>query len=489
MKELLTKANQSVEQLARHVKDRYYPAYHIAAQAGWINDPNGLIYFKGKYHAFFQHYPYSENWGPMHWGHVTSDDLVHWQHLPIALAPSDSYDKDGCFSGSAVDDNGVLALIYTGHVWLNQAGDDSAVREVQCLATSKDGIHFEKQGVVLTPPDGIMHFRDPKVWRQDNQWFMVVGARNQQDIGQVLLYRSDNLRDWQFDQILAQTTDPDVYMMECPDFFPLGDKYILMFSPQGMKPKGYQYRNRFQSGYLVGEWKPGSSFKVIQQFTELDHGHDFYAPQSFISKDNRRMIIGWMDMWDSVMPSKADKWAGVLTLPRELTLSKDNQVLMKPLDDITLLRVEPKTLLNLQLKSGQQDLKLNSLQCELIVQIDMTKTIAERAGLALAASPDGKESTLLYIDNQAKRLILDRANSGEGVQGYRSIPLPQGDSLTLRIFIDHSSVEVFVNQGEAAFTSRIYPTGDERTIYLFAENGELAIKQINYWYLENMNGK
>lgn len=170
-------------------------------------------------------------------------------------------------------------------------------------------------------------------------------------------------------------------------------------------------------------------------------------------------------------------------------LSKDNQVLMKPLDDITLLRVEPKTLLNLQLKSGQQDLKLNSLQCELIVQIDMTKTMAERAGLALAASPDGKESTLLYIDNQAKRLILDRAKSGEGVQGYRSIPLPQGDSLTLHIFIDHSSVEVFVNQGEAALTSRIYPTGDERTIYLFAENGELAIKQINYWYLENMNGK
>lgn len=489
MKELLTKGNQAVEKLAKYVKDRYYPAYHIAAKAGWINDPNGLIYFKGKYHVFFQHYPYDENWGPMHWGHAVSDDLVEWKHLPIALAPSDDYDKDGCFSGSAVDDNGVLALIYTGHVWLNKAGDDSAVREVQCLATSIDGINFEKQGLILTPPEGIMHFRDPKVWRENNRWFMVIGARNQQDIGQVLLYCSDDLRHWEFDQILAETPDTDVYMMECPDFFPLGDKYILMFSPQGMQPKQYQYRNRFQSGYVVGDWQLGDTFKITKKFTEMDHGHDFYAPQSFLAKDHRRIVIGWMDMWDSPMPSKADKWAGALTLPREITLSKDNQVLIKPIAEVEKLRGESETFLNLELKNIKKDLKLNSRQCELIIQINLTKTTAERAGLALAASADGKESTLLYVDNQSKRLILDRSNSGSGVQGYRSIPLPGVDVLTLRIFIDRSSVEVFVNEDHAVLTSRIYPTHDDRTIYLFAENGELSVEQINYWYLINMNQK
>ncbi|WP_392551516.1 glycoside hydrolase family 32 protein [Orbus wheelerorum] len=486
MKALLTKGNQAVEDLAKQVKDRYYPAYHIAAKAGWINDPNGLVYFNGKYHAFFQHYPYNENWGPMHWGHVVSDDLVHWQHLPIALAPSEDYDIDGCFSGSAVDDNGVLALIYTGHVWLKEPGDDSAIREVQCLAISHDGINFEKQGVVLTPPDGIMHFRDPKVWRQANKWFMVVGARDQQDVGQVLLYSSNDLRHWNFEQVLAKTDDPDVYMMECPDFFPLGDKYVLLFSPQGMKANGYEYRNRFQSGYLVGEWQPGSPFKIVREFTEMDNGHDFYAPQTLIAKDGRRIAIGWMDMWESPMPSKADKWAGALTLPRELTLASDNKVLSKPVREIKSLRGDAQEFTRIELKSTKQDLQIASNQCELIVKIDLSKTSAERAGLELSASKDCNESTLIYIDNQAKRLVLDRARSGEGVQGYRSIPLPAGDVLTLHIFVDHSSIEVFVNQDQAVLTSRIYPTHDERTIYLFAENGELVVEKINYWYLNKM---
>lgn len=487
MKALVAKGNAAVDELVQHVKDRYYPAYHIAARAGWINDPNGLVYFNGQYHAFFQHYPYNENWGPMHWGHVVSDDMVHWQHLPIALAPSEDYDKDGCFSGSAVDDNGVLALIYTGHVWLKEPGDDSAIREVQCLAISHDGIHFEKQGVVLTPPEGIMHFRDPKVWRQNDKWYMVVGARDQQDVGQVLLYSSDNLRHWAFEQVLAKTNDPDVYMMECPDFFPLGDKYILMFSPQGMKAKGYQYRNRFQSGYLVGDWKPGSPYKITQEFTEMDNGHDFYAPQSFIAKDGRRVAIGWMDMWESAMPSKADKWAGTLTLPRELILSEGCKVRSRPVSEMELLRGDVKHFADLQLKNAKQDLALNSNQCELIVDIDLIKTTAERAGLALAASKDSTEATYVIVDNQAKRLIIDRSHSGEGVQGYRSIPLPAGDKLTLRIFVDHSSIEIFVNNDEAVLTSRFYPTHEERTVMLFAENGELSIPQLHYWHIHNMD--
>lgn len=486
MKALVAKGNEVVEALTTHVKSRYYPAYHIAAKAGWINDPNGLVYFNGQYHAFFQHYPYNENWGPMHWGHVVSDDLVHWQHLPIALAPSEDYDKDGCFSGSAVDDNGTLALIYTGHVWLKSPGDDSAIREVQCLAISHDGINFEKQGVVLTPPEGIMHFRDPKVWRQDGRWFMVVGARDKQDVGQVLLYSSADLRQWQFEQVLAKTNDPDVFMMECPDFFPLGDKFVLMFSPQGMKAKGYQYRNRFQSGYLVGDWQPGAPFNIVREFTEMDNGHDFYAPQSLLAKDGRRVAIGWMDMWESAMPSKADKWAGALTLPRELILTADNKVLSQPIIELKSLRGEQVTLTNQLLKSSRQDLNLDSHQCELIVSIDLTKTNAERSGLVLAAAKDGSEGTLLYVDNQAGRLVLDRSLSGEGVQGYRSIALPQGEKLTLHIFVDHSSIEVFVNDNQAVMTSRIYPTHDIRTIALFAENGELCVENINYWSLNNM---
>lgn len=162
MNTALAQADHAVEALRAERRDEYYPQFHLAPPAGWINDPNGLICIDGVYHAFFQHHPYSEHWGPMHWGHATSRDLIRWQHQPIALAPDTPYDKDGCFSGCAVDDNGVLTLIYTGHVWLGEPGDDSQVREVQCLATSEDGLGFVKHGPVLAAPDGIQHFRDPK---------------------------------------------------------------------------------------------------------------------------------------------------------------------------------------------------------------------------------------------------------------------------------------------------------------------------------------
>lgn len=487
MKDQIINANQSVEQGAKQVKSRYYPAYHIAAKSGWINDPNGLIYFNGQYHAFFQHHPFSERWGEMYWGHVVSDDLVHWRYLPIALAPSEPYDKDGCFSGSAVDDNGVLTLFYTGHVLLNNNESQGLIHQVQCIATSQDGIHFIKQGIVLAPPEGIMHFRDPKVWRQGDCWYMVLGVCDSENIGQVWLYHSKDLYHWQFDQILAKVDDPDVYMMECPDFFPLGDKYILMFSPQGMQAKGYQYRNRFQSGYIVGEWQPGETFKICQPFTELDFGHDYYAPQSFLTADKRRIVIAWMDMWDSVMPSQADKWAGALSLPRELHLSSDNKLIISPITELQLLRSKAVLSHDIEVINGKQDLLLDSWQCELVIKIDLNKTDAERAGIAFTASNDDNQFTLLYIDNQAQRLILDRAFSGSGVMGYRSIAIPEGQILELHIFIDHSSIEVFVNHGMATLTSRFYPTYEQRTIKVFAENGKLVIDQLEYWYLKNIH--
>lgn len=176
MKQRLALAQSALEKLCARRGNAWYPIFHLAPPAGWMNDPNGLIYFNGRYHAFFQHHPASAYQGPMHWGHATSTDMLHWQHEPVALAPGDKYDRDGCFSGSAVDDDGVLSLIYTGHICLEDRGNDSIIREVQCLATSHDGIHFEKQGCVLTPPEGIMHFRDPKVWHEEGSWWMVIGA-------------------------------------------------------------------------------------------------------------------------------------------------------------------------------------------------------------------------------------------------------------------------------------------------------------------------
>ena len=199
-------AEQELQKRSATLNPRWYPRYHLAARAGWMNDPNGLVWFDGWYHAFYQHHPYSTQWGPMHWGHARSKDLVHWEHLPVALAPEGPEDKDGCFSGSAVVDGDTLALIYTGHKFHGDPGNDDNLFQVQCLATSRDGIHFERQGQIIDTPAGLHHFRDPKVWREGDTWYLIVGSRVG-DTGQVRLYSSADLRQWQEEGILGEAQE------------------------------------------------------------------------------------------------------------------------------------------------------------------------------------------------------------------------------------------------------------------------------------------
>ncbi len=475
MKQRLALAQSALEKLCARRGNAWYPIFHLAPPAGWMNDPNGLIYFNGRYHAFFQHHPASAYQGPMHWGHATSTDMLHWQHEPIALAPGDKYDRDGCFSGSAVDDDGVLSLIYTGHICLDDRGNDSIIREVQCLATSHDGIHFEKQGCVLTPPEGIMHFRDPKVWHEDGSWWMVIGARDASDNGQVLLYRGTSLRDWHLEHVLAHSAAGKSYMWECPDFFRCGNFHWLMFSPQGMPPSGYRFRNLFQSGVLAGSWKPGSVFALKGGFEELDYGHDFYAPQSMLAEDGRRIIMAWMNMWDSPVPTRSEAWAGCLTLPREV-FERDGKLCQRPVREVESLRKKCQPLSPVRLQ-GLQLLTENVQAAELLVTWHTVDSHAEHYGVRLG---DGLR---LYVDNQAGRLVLWRYYPEEGLDGYRSVELPDTEYLTLRIFLDRSSVEVFVNDGEATLSSRIYPQADSRQLSLYAAHGDAILTDGTLWML------
>ncbi|WJL76799.1 glycoside hydrolase family 32 protein [Escherichia coli O1:K1:H7] len=475
MKQRLALAQSALEKLCARRGNAWYPIFHLAPPAGWMNDPNGLIYFNGRYHAFFQHHPASAYQGPMHWGHATSTDMLHWRHEPIALAPGDKYDRDGCFSGSAVDDDGVLSLIYTGHICLDDRGNDSIIREVQCLATSHDGIHFEKQGCVLTPPEGIMHFRDPKVWHEDGSWWMVIGARDASDNGQVLLYRGTSLRDWHLEHVLAHSAAGKSYMWECPDFFRCGNFHWLMFSPQGMPPSGYRFRNLFQSGVLAGSWKPGSVFALKGGFEELDYGHDFYAPQSMLAEDGRRIIMAWMNMWDSPVPTRSEAWAGCLTLPREV-FERDGRLCQRPVSEVESLRKKCQPLSPVRLQ-GLQLLTENVQAAELLVTWHTVDSHAEHYGVRLG---DGLR---LYVDNQAGRLVLWRYYPEEGLDGYRSVELPDTEYLTLRIFLDRSSVEVFVNDGEATLSSRIYPQADSRQLSLYAAHGDAILTDGTLWML------
>ena len=269
----LQQAQEALDTAREGVNNRYRLGYHIMAPANWINDPNGLVQYKGEYHVFYQHHPYDENWGPMHWGHVKSKDLVHWEHLPIALAPGDACDTNGCFSGSAVDNDGELTLIYTGHHYVDKEKD--LFYQNQNLAVSTDGLTFHKiaeNPVIPKPPtDSSHHFRDPKVWKHKDSWYMVVGNSTKENVGRVILYRSPDLRKWSYIGVLAQGNEKLGFMWECPDFFELDGKYVLMISPQGIKKDGDLYNNLFQTGYLIGDYNYETNEFMHGSFNELDN--------------------------------------------------------------------------------------------------------------------------------------------------------------------------------------------------------------------------
>lgn len=274
--------------------------YHFEPQKGWMNDPNGLVYFKGKYHSFFQHNPYSTNWDKMHWGHAVSSDLLHWEELPIALYPDKKYESDGgCFSGSAIVKNDRLYLFYTS----------VAEKQTQSVAFSDDGVHFTKYDnnpVIRENPLGYYDFRDPKVTEIDDQYYMVTGSGSKES-GQVLLFKSENLLDWEYTGILFEGKEY-APCIECPDFFRLGDKYILMFSKMGETSR--------TTHFIIGDFENGKLINTV--ICRPEWGRDFYAPQTMFDGE-RRILIGWLYHWGKKAPKKCP-FAGALSIPRELKL-------------------------------------------------------------------------------------------------------------------------------------------------------------------------
>ena len=283
-------------------------AHHFEPKEGWMNDPNGLCFFGGKYHAFYQANPYGPQWDTMHWGHAVSDDLVHWTQLDTALYPDQPYeDEGGCFSGSAVEKDGTLHLFYTA-VSHNMG-------QTQAFATTKDGVHFEKypynpilpRGPYCTAEGHNPDFRDPKVIEAFGRYYMVVGTCDKKE-GQVLLYTSEDLIHWNFLNI-AYGTDAFGGTLECPDFFPLGEKWVLMFS--AMKP------TVASTVFVVGDFD-GHTFTPEKEVYS-EYGMDFYAPQTFLDPKGRRILLGWFYHWGKELP-KGAKTAGGLSIARELSL-------------------------------------------------------------------------------------------------------------------------------------------------------------------------
>lgn len=416
--------------------------YHIQPPVGWLNDPNGLCCYGGAYHVFYQYGPFDVTGGVKHWGHVRSTDLVHWEQLPVMLYPDQPFDCHGAYSGSALVENDTLYLYYTGNVKHPGAYDYITAGRGHnlCLAVSRDGVTLDSKQCLLYNKDypaGLTcHVRDPKVFAWQGQYYMVLGARTLEDRGVVLVLQSADKLHWTHINTLS-TPEPFGYMWECPDLFCLDGQWYLMVSPQGIP-----CQNVYGCGYfaLRGDWRtPGCT---LGPFRPLDSGFDFYAPQTFANEAHgRRLLLGWMGMPDAPYGNPATVahgWQHCMTLPRVLHNGPGGTLLQQPAPELHALRGQA-----LPLADGQEQLCSPRFALEAAVPGSFVLHIAH--------------GIQLHYTHPDRRCVLQfTAPALSGGRTQRQVQL-DSPCRSLEVWGDASSLEIFLNEGEAVFSTRYYP--------------------------------
>lgn len=451
--------------------DKWRNKYHLMAPIGWINDPNGLCEFNGEYHCFYQYSPLTPLGGQKFWGHYVSKDLVNWEEKDIALFPDIYEDKDGVYSGSAFVKDGTVYFFYTGNS--KEEGEHDYIYTGRghnvILVTSDDCINFSEKKVVLRnadyPANMSCHVRDPKVWEEDGIYYMVLGARTRDDKGCILLYKSTDLYNWELHSIPAGEDENMGYMWECPDIFKLDGKDILMFSPQGIDAKGYKYNNVYQSGYSVGSFSDNKKKLKLGKFDEIDRGFDFYAPQTFEDSKGRRIVIGWMGVPDAVdhkNPTVENFWQHQLSIPRELIL-KGEKIYQIPVEELKSLRKEVKEIKDIYLEDKTIFNLFEGNTYEL--DIDFKDTTYFEIKL--------RENCILSFKDGLFKLELGKSGYGRDL---RAVEIKSINNL--RIFSDSSSVEIFLNNGEEVFSTRIYNDGIDKS-FKIEGNGRANLIRYN----------
>jgi beta-fructofuranosidase len=455
----LAKANAAVAEAVEAAQaDRHYPIYHLRTAAYWINDPNGPVHFDGHYHMFFQHNPYGPQWGNMSWGYAVSRDLVYWEHRPIALGRNpDSYDKDGVFSGCCViADDGTPTILYTG---VNP--------QVQAIATTQDGGRtWQKHPanpVIADPPlPDLEGFRDPYVWREEDGWYMVIGGGIRGEGGAALLYRSPDLVAWEYLHPLAVGFAKN---WECPNFFPLGGRHVLIVSPHG------------DVRYTIGDYDKAAHTFAQGEWRRLDIAEDgpFYAPNSFFAPDGRLLLWGWIRGGGS----EDAPWNGCLTLPRVLTLRDDGLLGIAPADEITGLRREHAGVADVTVEGRDGFTLEGTFSSALEVAARIGVGNAENVEIILRGNREGVkpvEIARIIYDNIAHKL---RAGAHAGDFQL----LPGEEELQLRVFLDRSVLEVYAN-GRAALTTRVYPEPyDSVAVSVAAKSRAAQLHRLDVWNL------
>lgn len=454
-------ANAYIEKACLSVQTDYKGIYHFSAPTGWLNDPNGVVYFKGQYHLFYQYHPYSAVWGPMHWGHAVSDDLVKWTHLPVALAPDCRYDRNGCWSGSAIVHEGKLVLVYTG------IGAFGA--KTQNLAYSKDGVHFQKyeKNPIIKASRCIdkNELRDPFVWKNKNTYYCLLAAN-----GCAKLYTSADLLSWNYRGKVADGTGKNV--LECPCMASVGEQDIFIASPVRYPKKDDAFQNYSSNIWVSGKMDYENNVFKGNECAEIDCGTDFYAARCGNLQDGTPLLLAWMQMWERKnIPHKLSHgWCGSLTLPRELKI-QDETVLQKP---ISALEKYYTNCIKID-ESFCGNRRFNGI-CgrSLMLKIDCEMRESSRFGIRVF-DDDTNYLEIIY-DRQIEKWIFDITHTlyptvqHESESGIRKAPFPLSDNrISLEIFLDRSSVEVFIADGALTSSMLCYNAATAENITFFAD--------------------
>lgn len=455
--------------------EKYRLRFHLMPPVGWLNDPNGLCVYHDTFHVFFQYSPEApDGSGRKFWGHYTSADMVTWEYQGTPLVTDSIWDRDGVYSGCAFTDDGELEVFYTGNV--KETGDFDYIsdgRQANILYTvSKDGTNFAGKQLLLTnrdyPQTYTCHVRDPKVWKQDGQYYMVLGGRRTDEHGAVMIYTSPDKKVW---FLLKEMTAEEAfgYMWECPDLFEMNGKWFLLCCPQGLPAETERHQNLYQSGYFLCEdfTLENSDYTCHPEaFCELDHGFDFYAPQTFTDGRGRRILIGWAGIPEEERygnaPAIAEGWQHALTVPRELTF--DGELLRQyPVQELDLLHGEGLSLDENVIQAAAFDLQLTLAGNDQSV----------RFGNDIVLDCTDGQITLTFLNDTGAGRTCRRARLPKGQKGIKE----------LRILKDTSMLEIYINHGELVFTTKYFPPDVTKTD--LSLTGTICTLQL--WELKKMD--
>lgn len=484
----LKRAREYEKTEGMHVPGELRPVYHFSPYIGWLNDPNGLSYYDGKYHLFYQYHPYDSHWGPMHWGHAASPDLIHWEYLPAALAPDTEYDKSGCFSGSAITmDDGSQMIMYTS---CGDSCDDPTGKgrwlQSQSIALKRPGseeyIKYEGNPVIRESelPEGgdAYEFRDPYLWRAPDGTYRVLVANGRQDPEndgtQLTVYRSADGFHWGEGKVLFEDERRIGVMWECPNFFPLGDKHILIASPMDMIAEEGEAEGsvRFPQGnnvcYITGRFDEQTEVFTPDSddadagyyiYEPVDGGLDFYAPQVLKTQDGRRVMIGWMQdpATGNLHAPEEFRIFGQMTVPRELDLI-EGKLHQWPVREIESLR-DPEPVVYRNEDPGNEWRSLQGIRgraLDLTMEIETEPSCSE---VEIRFACGGSCYTELRYLPESSVLVIDRSHSGQkdNITKKRTLKVrDRGGRLDMRMLLDRWSAEVFINGGEQTMSVTFY---------------------------------